>query len=94
MRYLIVLSAVAMLVLLVASAPSVAQPSVAGPAVSAPETGTCSQAADSEYVRLRGCPDIHVRSCPKVMKADPEGIVPAKKDDGPPCYVCRRAECK
>ncbi len=96
MRYLTVLSAVAVLamILLAAPAPSVAQTVPGGPALSAPDTGTCSQAADSQYVRLRGCPDIHLRSCPKVLRADPEGIVPANKDDGPPCYVCRRSECK
>jgi hypothetical protein len=62
--------------------------------VAAPADGTCGVAAESQYVRLRGSPEIHLRTCEKVKRADPEGILPANKDDGPPCYYCRRSEIR
>jgi hypothetical protein len=63
----------------------------AAPAVHAPAVRSVAPAADS-YVRLRGSPEIHLRSCPLVQRADPAGIVPARAGDGPPCIKCRKAE--
>ncbi|MCU0726902.1 MAG: hypothetical protein MUE73_14110 [Planctomycetes bacterium] len=48
--------------------------------------------APGGYVRLRGSPEIHLRSCAKVARASPGGVVPAKANDGPPCSLCRKAE--
>jgi hypothetical protein len=48
--------------------------------------------APGGYVRLRGSPEIHVRTCPKVARANAAGIVPASGNDGPPCSLCRKAE--
>jgi hypothetical protein len=54
----------------------------------------CGVVADGQYVRLRGSPVIHLRSCELVKRADPDGIVPAGKDEGPPCIHCRRSEVR
>jgi hypothetical protein len=43
-----------------------------------------------QYWRLRGTGDIHTSDCYLLQRAEPDGIVPATKNDGPPCYYCRR----
>jgi hypothetical protein len=90
------LAAAVVAVLLCVAAPAPAAGMHGGQAVQAPALmGAVADApADSPYVRLRGCPEIHLRTCEKVKRADPAGIVPANKNDGPPCWVCRRSEVK
>ncbi len=56
--------------------------------VAAVPTARSVASAPAGYVRLRGSPEIHLRTCPKVARAHPDGVVPAKRGDGPPCHEC------
>lgn len=86
--------AAAVAVLLCVAAPAPAAGTHGGQVVQALAGVAADVPADSQYVRLRGCPEIHLRTCEKVKRADPAGIVAANKNDGPPCWVCRRSEVK
>lgn len=44
----------------------------------------------NRFVRLRGSIEVHRSDCPRVLRADPDGIVPASLGDGPPCFTCLR----
>ncbi len=67
---------------------------LAAPALEALAAGDQSDAGGGEYVRLRGSVEIHTLDCPKVKRADPDGIIKANLDDGPPCFICLRKKSR
>ena len=67
---------------------------LAAPALEALAAGTQPSEGGGEFVRLRGSVEIHTPDCPKVLRADPGGVVKADLDDGPPCFFCLRKKAK